>query len=102
MEEKILKLTIKKKWFDLINNNIKTEEYREIKDYWISRICDVVEPYKYNIRKFDVVEFKNGYKSSAPKSTFKILDITVGKGNPEWGAEIDEDYFVIKLGERVD
>lgn len=102
MEKKILKLTIKKKWFDLINSNIKKEEYREIKDYWISRICNVVGIYKYNIKNFDIVEFKNGYGSTAPKSSFNILDITIGKGKPEWGAEADEEYFIIKLGERID
>jgi hypothetical protein len=31
-------LHIKKKWFDQIRYGIKTEEYRELKPYWISRI----------------------------------------------------------------
>ena len=37
-EVKTLKLTLNKKWFDLIEKGIKTEEYREIKPYWFSRL----------------------------------------------------------------
>jgi len=32
-----LKLTIKKKWFDMILSGEKTEEYRDIKPYWFNR-----------------------------------------------------------------
>lgn len=32
-----LKLTLKKKWFDMIASGEKKEEYREIKPYWIKR-----------------------------------------------------------------
>ena len=31
----------------------------------------------------------------------KCKGITVGKGNTEWGAEKDKQYFVIKLGDRI-
>ena len=31
MKKKVLKLTLKKKWYDLILLSIKQEEYREIK-----------------------------------------------------------------------
>lgn len=41
---KILHLTLKKKWFDLIASGEKKEEYREIKDYWARRFLDAVEP----------------------------------------------------------
>lgn len=35
---KTLKLTLSKQWFDLIEKGIKTEEYREVKPYWITRL----------------------------------------------------------------
>ena len=35
-----LKLTLKKEWFDLIKAGKKTEEYREIKNYWTVRFLD--------------------------------------------------------------
>lgn len=37
---KTLHLTLRKKWFDLIASGEKTEEYREIKPYWVSRFVD--------------------------------------------------------------
>lgn len=36
---KTLHLVLKKKWYDMIENGIKKEEYREIKSYWIKRLC---------------------------------------------------------------
>lgn len=92
MEKKTLYLTLKKQWFDLINCGIKTEEYREIKPYWEKRL---------NNKSYDIVEFRNGYQKDAPKMVFKINEIIKGKGRTEWGAISDENYFVIRLGERI-
>ena len=38
MQKYVLKLVVKKKWFDMIVSGEKTEEYREIKPYWIDSI----------------------------------------------------------------
>lgn len=38
MEKKILHLTLKKKWFDMILSGVKKEEYREVKAYWVDRL----------------------------------------------------------------
>lgn len=92
-ESKILYLTLKKQWFDLINSGNKTEEYREIKPYWTKRLEDL---------KYDFVEFRHGYSSDAPKMLFAIKDITISTGKIEWGAEKDVKYYVIKLGERIE
>ena len=37
MEKRIIRLTLEKKWFDLIVTGKKIREYREINDYWIQR-----------------------------------------------------------------
>lgn len=37
-EKKVLRLTICKKWFDMIVAGTKKEEYREIKAYWAKRL----------------------------------------------------------------
>lgn len=74
MENKILYLTLKKQWFDLINSGVKTEEYREIKSYWEKRLGN---------NNYDIVEFRNGYHKDAPKMSFKINEIFKGKGNVE-------------------
>lgn len=114
---KTLHLTLKKQWFDLIASGEKTEEYREIKQYWISRLVQVFGPPRentmYNFEHmgfqstmdeavhFDAVEFKNGYSRDAPMMRFKVRDITIDFGKEKWGAEPGKQYFVIKLGERI-
>ncbi len=92
MEKRILYLTLKKQWFNLINSGFKTEEYREIKPYWEKR---------FDNKTYDVVEFRNGYHKDAPKMSFKINEIFKGNGRVEWGAIQGETYYIIKLGERI-
>ena len=54
---KILHLTLKKKWFDLISSGEKKTEYREMKPYWKKRLEG---------REFTEIHFKNGYSKDAP------------------------------------
>jgi hypothetical protein len=93
---KILHLTLKKKWFDMIASGEKKEEYREIKQYWEDRLGEDA-----NGRFHEVVEFRHGYAKDAPRMRFMIEDIEVGMGKVSWGAEWLKKYFVIKLGERI-
>lgn len=37
-EKKVLRLTVCKKWFDMIVAGTKKEEYREIKAYWANHV----------------------------------------------------------------
>ncbi len=90
---KVLHLTLKKKWFDMIASGEKKEEYREIKSYWYKRLVDI------NFKKFDVVKFRNGYSPNSPTITLEFKRCDIAKGNPEWGAEQGRRYFVITLGE---
>ena len=39
-EMKILDMPVKAKWYDMQECGEKTEEYREIKPYWIRRCID--------------------------------------------------------------
>lgn len=48
MKKKVLTLTISKQWFDMILSGEKTEEYREIKPYWVARL------FQCNSNIFDV------------------------------------------------
>ena len=43
---KILNLPLKAKWYKMIESGIKTEEYREIKPYWIKRFCFASKTYE--------------------------------------------------------
>lgn len=98
---KILHLTLKKKWFDMIASGEKKEEYREIKPYWVTRLANVVVRGETFQRWWDAVEFRNGYSKYAPKVMLTWKGIEVREGNPHWGAELGKKYFVIKLGERI-
>jgi hypothetical protein len=89
---KILKLTLKKKWFDMIESRIKLEEYREIKPYWTVR---------FENNDYDEVEFTNGYRSYSPRCQFKLIRICIGIGKPEWGAPPDREVYKLILGEVV-
>ena len=37
LQRLVMPLVLKKKWFNMILDGVKTEEYREIKDYWARR-----------------------------------------------------------------
>lgn len=120
--DKNLQLSLKTKWFEMTKAGIKTEDYREVNDYWLKRltiqpkditwalskeqidlICNnfynninlpVLKHYDYNIMTL-------GYPKSDDQSRIIKLDhkgIEIGAGNPEWGAEEGKLYFVIKHG----
>ena len=120
-----LHLILKKKWWDMIESGVKTEEYRDVKPYWEKRLIDykrlkeyylehreelaikrVLFPHRPVIeniteafkRDYTHVCFHLGYTSTT--MTFEIDSISIGKGNPEWGAP-KEDVFIIKLGKRL-
>lgn len=90
---KILHLTIKKKWFDMILSGDKTEEYREIKPYWRIRLLN---------KKYTHALFRNGYKSDSPKALFELEQICIGEGRLAWGAPKGIEVFILALGKRVD
>jgi hypothetical protein len=112
---KTLKLTLKKKWFDMILSGEKKEEYREVKPYFNSRLSLIPNSYFKNWANesiadyytkdndnfaydYDAIEFTNGYNPKSPKILIEFNFIKVAKGKEEWGAEKDVLYFVLKLG----
>jgi len=107
---KVLHLTLKKKWFDMIASGEKKEEYREIKPYWASRLttlppefakrCELQDVREYT-NNFDAVVFKNGYAKDAPTITLKCDLIYIGEAKPEWSDNWQGEVFVIKLGEII-
>lgn len=90
-EIKILYLTLKKKWFDMIASGEKKEEYREIKSWWKKRLINEDE-------NFDVVVFRNGYSENAPTIGVEFKGLFLGYGKKEWGGGNNKEVFVIKLG----
>ena len=113
---KILDLVLKEKWFDMIAGGEKTEEYRMIKPYWCHRlsICEMNLCWiraeggscRYanilqvmNPQKYTHVRFRNGYTKRS--MLFELKEITIGTGNPDWGAPPYE-VFIIKLGKLLE
>lgn len=108
-EKKVLRLTVCKKWFDMIVAGTKNEEYREIKAYWAKRLTTNCECY-YDVaneyycgriiyRPFTHVQFINGYSKNSPRIEKKINEICIGlpkKGlcPEEW---LETGFFIIKF-----
>lgn len=74
---KILHLTLKKCWFDEIAAGTKKIEYREIKEYWRTRLEN---------RQYDEIHFRNGYQKNAPRMRVEWRGLSMG------------DYYQIHLG----
>ena len=97
-------LPIKKVWFDMILAGIKKEEYREIKPYYIKRLANLTHMKEARFLDFmkdgmfiDMrVIFRNGYSSTSPSFAHSCL-VFIGEGNPDWGADSGEKYFVFEM-----
>ena len=78
----ILHLNLRQKWFAEIAKKTKRIEYREYTPYWRRRIEN---------RKYDVIQFRNGYATKAPEILVEYRGYRVqGKGR--------EKEFAIRLG----
>lgn len=113
-------------WYDMIDIGKKQEEYREIKPYWEKRLLDyksLVKYYSENKAELEIkrllfphrpviedvcqafpagfthVRFRRGYTKTT--MLFEIKSISIGFGNPNWGAPKDRQVFIIKLGNRI-
>ncbi len=99
-----VKLTISRKWFDMILSGEKTEEYREIKKYYDERLSKCFPTEFMGETYHPIVEnihFFNGPYLSTDLPNFKIKFEGAEKreGNPKWGAVKGVEYYVLKLGE---
>ena len=108
-KKKVFTLNVSKQWLDMIVAGEKTDEYREIKPYWIKRLttnCVVeydvaLETYcgKVLYRPYTHVLFINGYRNDSPQIEKEIESITIGKPKKglcpdKW---LDKEFFVIKF-----
>lgn len=100
----ILHLPLKKKWFNMIASGIKTEEYREIKPYWIKRLLvwnwpiSHIETFGNGIVKpITHIHFRDGYSKKVIVKKFKTLRI--GTPNAEWCEPVDvnKKVFIIEF-----
>ena len=89
---RVLRLTLKKKWFDMIASGEKTEEYRTPSAWIFSRLIG---------KSYDVVEFANGYGKHVPRVVVKYFGWHQGPGRSEWGGTWQNRYVVIRLGHVI-
>jgi hypothetical protein len=128
---KNLQLSLIRKWFEMTDAKVKKEDYRSITHYWCSRfikdfkeydedtrneivsdlnhpftsIEEAIEYYRITFVKFDYNKMTLGYPSKTDLSRirkYKHEGIEIRTGNPEWRAEPNKIYFVIKHGEEVE
>lgn len=118
----------------MILSGEKKEEYRELKAYWITRLIKINNPeeargenkviphniaydleshepagvlrsYYSEFKKFDYVEFRNGYQKNARSMMFKCEGITIGRPKPGWCGygikNMKGNVFIIKLGINI-
>ena len=122
-KKKVLILTVSKQWFDMIVADEKTEEYREIKPYWVARLfqnnsnivdmkylasglagrTDLLKKYidaqRIVLKQYTHVLFINGYRKDSPRIEKEIESITIGKPKKglcpdKW---LDTEFFIIKF-----
>lgn len=113
---RVLHLTLKKKWFDMIASGNKKDEYRYLSHFFCSRFLvdfhwprsrgkytnpELDEIASYEFKTWDYVTFTNGYSRDSRKITLKFEGLEISSGLPEWGAVPNKLYFVIKLGNQI-
>lgn len=122
-KKKVLTLVVSKEWFDMIAAGRKTEEYREIKPFWVARLfqnnsnivdmqylasclagrTDLLKRYidaeRIMLKPYTHVLFINGYRKNSPRIEKEIESITIGKPKKglcpdKW---LDTEFFIIKF-----
>jgi len=80
--QKVLHLSIMRRWFDEILSGQKKVEYREATPYWTNRLEG---------KHFDEVKFRNGYRKDSPTMRVKIVNIRKAAG-----------WYHIRLGDILE
>ena len=121
-----LQLPLEKQWFEMTKAGIKSEDYREITPYWVKRLFrntdkdvlpDIIKGLQegrdiewagsfhlHFLKHFDFNIMTLGYPSKTDTSRILKLEhkgIEIRTGNPDWGAEPNKLYFVIKHGKII-
>ena len=128
----VLNLNLIGRYYDMIQDGNKTEEYREIKPYWTKRFFMLNPKHPDNLgckstnisddtliywnknglaietlisegaiiaKRFTHVCFRRGYTNTP--LFVRLAGISVGIGNPQWGAPPNTPVFILKL-EKTD
>lgn len=95
----MLNLPIRKQWWKMIYDGVKTEEYRAIGNYWRTRFFHAglldQDGKPVEGAAADML-LCNGYGEKAPQLLVRVT-LRIGKGNPKWGAEPGREYYVLGI-----
>lgn len=114
----MMTLLVKKNDFDLIKSGAKKEDYREIKQYYITRFLKAMhfpksyakdeksvswfiaelEKQKPLFSRSILVDFKNGYSERSEKLVCSCR-LRIGHAKEEFAAERGKKYFILDIDE---
>lgn len=83
------------KFFEQLINGTQTEIYRPRTPFWSKKL------FAQSYIVYDKVEIRC-FKKYNEILTFKVADIVVDYGKPEWGCNDKEPVYVIKIGKRIE
>ena len=98
-----LNLTMRRKWFDMVAQGIKTEEYRDCENKQVERAYFWAFNSRYWSESRPVAVFRNGYRMDSRALVVKIVGFGLrGREevkHPEWGEPTDRTHFAVMLGD---
>lgn len=70
-KKKVLTLAVSKEWFDMIVSGEKNEEYRVIKDFWMSRLLLIKDEEFKDFDKYDKLHIGKTFEMLIDTNTIK-------------------------------
>jgi len=95
----ILHLNLYKMYFDMILNEFKNIEYRQINIYWNKKLSGFNNDKKF--KKFDKIIFSNGYAKNRRQFEIEHIKTRFEFGKCEFGANPTILYFALHLGKII-
>lgn len=96
----ILHLVLNTKWFKMVLSGEKTVDYREIKTYYGKLFaCGKIKIGGIFYEADQVVIcFRLGNRKNNPSMLVACQGLSIGVGNPNWGASPNVPYYRLDLG----
>ena len=98
----LLNLTIKRRWFDMIERGEKREEYRELDNMQVAKAFarSYCEP-----KADGVMVLRNGYRMDSRALAVRVFGMTIRSGaqaeHPEWGEPTDRGAHFAIMFDRI-
>jgi len=99
----VLHLNLNTKWFDMILDEVKREEYRSIGLYWnrIFKNGTIKIKGKYYKPSEVLIVFSNGYMPNRRQMLVNVNHLHTSAGVNAWGADPGVKYYNLGLGKII-